>query len=110
MDGPAIMRVAAKQLPPMFEQLVLDSGVPKEQLTIVPHQASPKALKIMRRLLGLSKPRFLDEVANVGNIAAAGIPLVLDRAVRNKKITRGDRIMLLGTSAGYSQAGLVLEY
>lgn len=110
MDGPAIMRVAAKKLPDMFTRLLARAGVGRSEIIVAPHQASPKALKIMRRLLQVSPERFLNEVEQFGNIASVGAPLVLARAIDRGAIQRGDRVVLLGTSAGYSQAGLVFEY
>ncbi|MCR9115545.1 MAG: hypothetical protein NXI22_01185 [bacterium] len=110
MDGPAIMRVAARYLPSMFDKLLADAGACRKATTVVPHQASPKALKIMRRLLGMEADRFLTGVESFGNVAAAGIPIALHRAIESGTVKRGNRLALLGTSAGYSQAGLVFEY
>ena len=60
--------------------------------------------------LGFEADRYLNRVHETGNLAAASMPRVIDDAVRSGTIRRGDRLLLLGTSAGYSQAGLVFEY
>ena len=41
---------------------------------------------------------------------SASIPLALHEAITNKKIKRGDKILLIGTGAGFSIGALLLEY
>jgi 3-oxoacyl-[acyl-carrier-protein] synthase-3 len=45
-----------------------------------------------------------------GNTIAASIPLALHEAVQQGRIERGDKVMLLGTSAGFSMGALLLQY
>jgi len=109
MDGPQLMRTAAKYLPPMTERLIADSGVARDALHVVPHQASPRGLAIMRRLLGIRAERFENRVATMGNLIAASVPAVLHRCRVEERIAPGEPVLLLGTSAGYSQAGLIFR-
>ncbi|HVR39185.1 MAG TPA: 3-oxoacyl-[acyl-carrier-protein] synthase III C-terminal domain-containing protein [Thermoanaerobaculia bacterium] len=109
MDGPQLMRTAAKYLPPMTESLLADAGIAPNDLHVIPHQASPKALNVMRRLLRFRAERFQNRVAQMGNLIAASIPAVLHQC-RAERITKaGDAVLLIGTSAGYSQAGLIFR-
>jgi 3-oxoacyl-[acyl-carrier-protein] synthase-3 len=41
---------------------------------------------------------------------AASIPLALKLAIDGGKIHRGDKVALIGTSAGFSIGALALEY
>jgi 3-oxoacyl-[acyl-carrier-protein] synthase-3 len=104
MDGPLLFRAACKHLPTMTDRVLTASGVAKEGLHVIPHQASPRALEIIRRLLRFERERFHDRVAGLGNLAAASIPAVLHQCRTERVITPGDTVLLLGTSAGYSQA------
>jgi 3-oxoacyl-[acyl-carrier-protein] synthase-3 len=45
-----------------------------------------------------------------GNTIAASIPLALHEAVQRGRARRGDKLMLLGTSAGFSVGALALVY
>lgn len=109
MDGPQLTRVAAKHVPAMTRALITQSGLAPRDLHVVPHQAAPKALSVVRRLLGFAPARFHNRVAEMGNLIAAGIPAVLHLARREQRIPTGDSVLLLGTSAGYSQAGLIFR-
>jgi 3-oxoacyl-[acyl-carrier-protein] synthase-3 len=107
MDGPQLLRVAAKHLPPMTEALLRDAQLAPEDVHVVPHQAAPKALSLVRRLLRFKADRFHNRVATMGNLIAASIPAVLHQTRTEGLLPKGAPVMLLGTSAGYSQAGLI---
>lgn len=109
MNGPQLFRTAAKRLPPLVTQLLGESKVPVADLHVIPHQASPRAVESVRRLLGFSRERFPNRVAETGNLAAASIPFLLHQLRSEGAIRTGTPLMLLGTSAGYSQAGLIFE-
>lgn len=114
MAGPAVFRVARRLLPPMVKQLLkawheLDERHCAEPMQLVPHQASPAALESVRRMLDWPAERFHVSIATTGNLAAAGIPLGLDSLRRGGKLVAGEPLMLLGTSAGYSQAAMIFR-
>lgn len=112
MNGPRLFRVALAKLIPMVRSLLekwQEADGQLDQLQVVPHQASPKALERVREALQFSKDRFHVAIDEVGNMAAASIPWMLDHLIQNQKINRGDTALLMGTSAGYSQAAMILE-
>lgn len=120
MNGPALFRTAAVRLPKMAHA-ALDAwkndcsnhGIQCENssssdLTVVPHQASPKALEIIQELMPqVPSERFLIRVRETGNLVAASVPFLLDQSYRDGTIQSNSPVMLLGTSAGYSQAALI---
>jgi 3-oxoacyl-[acyl-carrier-protein] synthase-3 len=109
MDGPRLLRIACKHLPPMTNRLLESAAVDRNQLQVIPHQASPRAVEMMRRLLGMEKHRYHNWAARFGNLVAASIPAVLHGCRAENIITRGDDVLLLGTSAGYAQAALIFR-
>ena len=112
MDGPSLFRVARKLLPPMVHQIMADmhSHTGDNQLHVIPHQASPKAIEFVRKLFNFSAERYHVAVRVTGNTIAASIPMMIDRTRREASIDPGDWVMLLGTSAGYSQAAMIFRY
>lgn len=110
MDGPGVFRVARKLLPPMIRRLISEAGASPEALHVVPHPASPSSLEAVRRLFGFSPERYHGQsIAWHGNLIAAGIPYVLHLCRRSGAIPAGAPVLLMGTSAGYSQAGLIFH-
>ncbi len=109
MDGPRLVYVASKHLPPMLDRLFETAGLTRDDVQVVPHQAAPRALALIRRRLHFRPERFHSRVAHLGNMIAASIPAVLHLCRSEGVVRRGDRVLLLGTSAGYSQAGLLFQ-
>lgn len=107
MDGPRLFKTALMRLPPLVEQLLIESKVAVENVMFVPHQASPHAVEAVRRRLKVPTERFVNRARVTGNLASASIPLVLDQMRRERVISTGQAIMFLGTSAGYAQAGML---
>ncbi len=107
MEGPRLFKTALQRLPPLVERLLIDSQQPREHVLFVPHQASPSAVEAVRRRLKIVPERFINRAATTGNIASASIPILLDQLRRERTLPRGEPVLLLGTSAGYSQAGML---
>jgi len=111
MDGRAVFKLSAQILPGFIGRLFEESGLALSDIQmVIPHQASPTALWLMQRRLGISDDRWMVVAPEFGNTVAASIPLALHEAVRRGRVKRGDRIMLLGTSAGFSVGSMVLDY
>lgn len=111
MDGQKIFRMASRLLPDFIDQLLEQSHTKMEDFKLViPHQGSAMAMRLIRKKLGISKQQFLDITLNHGNTIAASIPMGIHEAIIQGRIERGDRILLMGTAAGLSLGGMVLEY
>ena len=111
MQGRAIYRLAAKILPGFMERLLQPAGLNLADIDLViPHQASLMAMGLIRKGLNIPEEKWMVIATNHGNTIAASIPMTLHEAIQQGKIHRGDRILLLGTSAGFSLGGMVLEY
>jgi len=110
MNGPALFRLVAQALPPFFDRLLQKARVSRQQVLVIPHQASQPSLEKLRRRLALPPERFFNVVADYGNLIAASLPAALHLAVEGGHVKRGDKVVLLGTSAGVSLGGMVLEF
>jgi 3-oxoacyl-[acyl-carrier-protein] synthase-3 len=111
MNGPHIFKMAAQLLPGFVNDLLTQSGTRMADIRIVvPHQGSAMAMKLMQRKLGISEEQMINITPTCGNTIAASIPMGLHEAVRCGKLKRGDRTLLLGTAAGLTLGGLLLDY
>ena len=110
MDGRELFKVAAKHFGPFVDALLTRAGTERADITrVIAHQASPGALAHMIKLCGFAAEQVVDIAADVGNQVAASIPFTLDFARKEGLVAPGDRIALLGTSAGVSFGGLVMD-
>jgi len=111
MDGPEALACVVDHLPLFVEKLCASAGVASRALDVtVMHQASHHALGVVQKLLSLDPARLVMIFRQFGNQIATSIPHALDRAIARGQIRRGQKVMLLGTSAGISFGGLVFEY
>ncbi|WP_132247625.1 beta-ketoacyl-ACP synthase III [Marinisporobacter balticus] len=111
MDGQNLFKMVKKLLPSFMKEMTNKSKHTLEDITIViPHQASKSGMSLMRKNLKIPEEKWMDIVSNHGNMIAASIPTALCEAIRQKKVKRGDKVLLLGTSAGLSLGGLIFEY
>jgi 3-oxoacyl-[acyl-carrier-protein] synthase III len=111
MDGPGLLRLSQQVFPPFLERLLgaADLGIQDIDL-VIPHQASVKAMKLVQRRLRITDAQMVFILRDHGNTISATIPMALHEAIANGRARRGDRMLLIGTSAGLSVGGVVLVY
>lgn len=110
MDGKGVFKLSAQLLPDFVAKVMAESKTTLDAMKwVIPHQASLPAMKLMEKRLGVTG-RFYMHAQRHGNTIAASIPLGLHEAISRGEVQRGDHLLLLGTSAGLSLGGLVLEY
>jgi 3-oxoacyl-[acyl-carrier-protein] synthase III len=110
MDGKAAYRLAAKVIQPFFDRLLAKAGWSLDDVDlVVPHQASRGALDHLVAKLKIPRTKIIDIIADHGNQIAASIPIALNFAMREGRIASGMKVLMVGTSAGFSIGGLCLE-
>ena len=67
---------------------------------IVPHQANKTMIVDLARRAGLAEDQLYFNIAEMGNVSAASIPIALHDAVRDGAITRPTRVFAPGFGAG----------
>ncbi len=106
MKPAPLLRMALHHLPEFA--LALDPE-PESTDLLVPHQASKAGCDLVGRL-HWPEQVILSDLHRFGNTVAASIPLALSVYATEHGLSRGQKIVLLGTGAGFSLGGLVLRY
>lgn len=110
MKGPSIYRMAVPHTQTLLANLLGDLGLTIGDIDlVVPHQASGPALRILSRF-GIPDEKVVNMVADWGNCISASLPMALAHANAEGRLKRGDLVLLLGTGAGLSVAGMVLRW
>ena len=111
MDGRKVFKLVLETIPAFFANVLKDSKMSLDEIDlIIPHQASGSGMELVRRKLGIDKEKYMDILANHGNMIAASIPLALHYAIEQGRVKRGQKVMMLGTSAGMSIGSVIFEY
>lgn len=111
MDGRQALKVSLTRMPSFLDTLFAKTDTSLDEINlIVPHQASAISLAAMQKRLRIDQGKLVNYFSQYGNQIAASIPHALHLAISDDRLKRGNRFLMVGTSAGISLGGLVLEY
>lgn len=111
MDGKGLFKLAAQKMEGFYDQLMTEAKTDIKQIKcVIPHQASKLAVNLIAKKLDIREDKLALTLPFYGCVIAASIPLTLHSAITQQRVKRGDQILMLGTSAGMSLGGMVLNY
>ena len=111
MKGREVFRHAVKNLADVLNEVLAAANLDASQVDwVVPHQANARILDATARKLGLPIEKVVVTVDRHANTSAASVPLALDTAVRDGRITRGDLIVLEAMGGGFTWGAAAIRY
>lgn len=111
MDGKAAYKLTASVIDGFMDRLFQDTGFGLDDIDVViPHQASWLSMHHLCKRLGIPEEKLIDIFSTHGNQVAASIPTAVHEAFSSQRIQYGDKILIIGTAAGISLGGMILEY
>lgn len=111
MDGKKLLRLAHITLKPFCDELIKKSNLKASDFDwIIPHQASKTGLELFRRIYSFDVQKFIINIDIYGNTLAASIPITISDLMAENKIKRGDKILIIGSGAGFSLGGMTLVF
>ncbi|MES2319465.1 MAG: ketoacyl-ACP synthase III [Pseudomonadota bacterium] len=110
MDGKGVFKMAVQLMPAFLAKLMDASGVGLDQLdVVVPHQASALALLHTAKKIGVPEAKLVRIYETHGNQVAASIPTALYEAVMSGRAGPGKRVLMIGTAAGLTLGGMIVD-
>ena len=111
MAGKQVFVFAVERIPPFMQELANLAGIPLSEIDyIIPHQANVRIIKNISGSTGIPQEKFLTNLTEFGNTAAASVGMVLDESWRKGLFTSGTTLMMLGFGGGLSWGGSVLKF
>ncbi len=111
MKGSEVFKIAVRTMGGTVDRLLERHGLDRDGIDwLVPHQANIRIIQAIGKRLGLPDERVVLTVQDHGNTGAASIPLALDVAVRDGRIQRGQRIMMVSFGGGLTWAAGLMQY
>ena len=100
MNGREVFRHAVQKISGVIEEtLVMTGYAPGEIDLYVPHQANKRILDGIAHRLGIPTDKIVYTLAKHGNTSAASIPLALNQAFEDHRLTEG-RLVLMEAMGG----------
>ncbi|MDC3172296.1 ketoacyl-ACP synthase III [Alphaproteobacteria bacterium] len=110
MSGKEIFKHAIDKLSLSLEEALLLSNKVINQIDwLVPHQANQRIILAVAEKLKLNSKKIISTVKHHGNTSAASIPLALDNAISEKKITNGNLLGFQAIGGGLSWGASIIR-
>ena len=111
MNGPEIFNFTIREIPKCFYEVLNKNMLSVEDIDLfIFHQANKFMLNYLRKKLKIPEEKFYINLAEIGNTVSATIPIAIAMALSEKKIKKGDKIMLVGFGVGLSWGATVIEW
>jgi 3-oxoacyl-[acyl-carrier-protein] synthase III len=111
MEGRDVFRYAVGAITDVIEAVFSDTGYTAEDIDwFVPHQANKRIIDGTVHKLGIAPEKVVITLDRHGNTSAASIPLALADAVTDRRIKRGDLVLLEAMGGGFTWGATLLRW
>ncbi len=110
MDGFGVLSFFNSVVPQAVRNMLQRSNLSREEIDCyVFHQASLVALQGIARGLGISSERMVINLAKIGNLVSASVPIALRDAIDEGRLKSGQMAILCGFGVGLSWATALVK-
>jgi 3-oxoacyl-[acyl-carrier-protein] synthase-3 len=110
-DGQVVFKFAVRKTEEITRRLLHRNGLEPSELDLfVSHQANRRIIRAAAERLGLPDSKVVINLEMYGNTTGATIPLALADAVRQKRIKKGDLVLLASVGAGFTVGAVLLRW
>ena len=111
MEGREVFKHAVAMITDVIDDAFKATGVSAADIDwFVPHQANKRIIDGSAHKLGIAPERVVITVDRHGNTSAASIPLALTDAVVDRRIKRGNLILLEAMGGGFTWGSALLRW
>ncbi len=111
MNGREVFRHAVNKISGVIEETLQDAGFSPDEVDLyVPHQANKRILDGVAKKLGVSPEKIVMTLAHHGNTSAASIPLALNQAFEEGKISRGSLVLMEAMGGGFTWGAVLVRW
>jgi 3-oxoacyl-[acyl-carrier-protein] synthase III len=111
MEGREVFRHAVAMITDVVEDAFKTTGYTVADIDwFIPHQANKRIIDGSAHKLGISPSKIVTTVDRHGNTSAASIPLALADAVADRRVKRGDLLLLEAMGGGFTWGAALLRW
>ena len=111
MEGREVFKHAVAMITDVIEDAFKATGYSAAEIDwFVPHQANKRIIDGSAHKLGIAPEKVVITVDRHGNTSAASIPLALSDAVADRRIKRGNLILLEAMGGGFTWGSALLRW
>ncbi|MCH9807299.1 MAG: ketoacyl-ACP synthase III [Alphaproteobacteria bacterium] len=111
MNGREVFRHAIQKISGVIEETLLTAGYAVDEIDLfVPHQANKRILDGIAKKLDVPADRIVITLDKHGNTSAASIPLALNHAFEQHKVSEGKLVLLEAMGGGFTWGALLARW
>ena len=111
MEGNEIFKIAVVNLAEAAQAALKKAGLKCADVKwIIPHQANLRIINAMSKRLGFENAQVYLNIDRYGNMSSASTATALVEAVQEKKIKKGDIVLLVAFGAGLVWGAMIIEW
>jgi len=110
-QGPHVFKYAVRKFAESAEQILLRNDLTGTDVDLfVAHQANIRIIEAAQQRMGLPDAKVVKNIHEYGNTTAATIPLALATALDEKRLNKGDLVLLSAVGAGFTVGSVLLRW
>ena len=110
-DGRAVFKYAVHGMADVSAEILARNRLSASDIALyVPHQANSRIIDAAVERIGIAKEKVVVNIDRYANTTAATIPIGLDEASRQRRLRKGDRVLLASFGAGFTWGSLLLRW
>ena len=111
MNGNQVFRFASRIIGKALRQVIQEAGLTSDDIDLfIPHQANLRIIESAAKYVGFPEEKIFINIDRYGNTSAATIPTILDEAVRDGRIQKGQLLLVDAFGAGFTYGAMVIRW
>ena len=111
MQGSEVFKVAVRTMEEAVREVLKRGGLtPDDVDCLIPHQANLRILQAVGERIGIPMEKIFINVEKYGNMSSASTAVALYEAVKEKKIRKGSKVILVAFGGGLTWASCLIKW
>jgi len=109
--GREVYQQAVRRIVEAVNECLEETNTSRDELDmVISHQMNARIIESAAKRLGLPDDKVFLNIAEYGNTSAASVPIAFDDCVRQGKLKRGDKVILVAFGAGLTWGANLLVF
>ena len=110
-DGAAVFKFAVRRMASLCEEILKRNNIKGSEIdAFIPHQANKRIITATADRLNMRPESVIINIERYGNTTAGTIPLAMETARQEGKLTKGSLVLLAAVGAGFTLGATLLRW
>lgn len=110
-DGQQVFKYAVKKMAEMTERILQKNALTGQDVDcFIAHQANRRIIAATADRLGMPMEKVVINIDRYGNTTAGTIPIAMKTAIEEKKLRKGDLLLIAAVGAGFTSGASLIRW